>query len=311
MGLRVFEKGDVVYYPHPMMMVKNDKPMTVKDRYIRVYPSRKFYIRYLYDNLLERLAQEMHENIEGDFDNVVCIWGAEGSGKSVLAYWLAKTYDPDFDMAKSYVYSFDDLLNKIHDSDADEGSIFWLDEATNISNNRDWMIRDNKTFIKMLEMFRSRKWTLILCIPDFNRLDIYLREQRIRFSLHAEILSWEGAPEKSRGYFELRRMDVASSRRREQVVGFGKFPDIPAEDRAAYAAIKKNTQDTMLQEMYDKKNGGGKDGKGGKALRMLILEMRENGMSVADIAAKTDLAEQTVMNYCRLARRERGDADED
>ena len=311
MGIPVFEVGDVVYYPHPRQMIKNDKPMTVIDRYVRLYPSGKIYIRYLYDDLLQRLAEEMHENIENDFDNVVCIWGAEGSGKSVLAYWLAKTYDPDFDMAKSYVYSFDDLLNKIHDSDADEGSIFWLDEATNISNNRDWMIRDNKTFIKMLEMFRSRKWTLLLCIPDFNRLDVYLREQRIRFSLHAEILAWQGSPEKKRGYFELRRVDVRNAYRQEEVVGFGKFPNIPEGDREKYAEIKSMTQNSMLQEMYDRKNGGGRDAKGGKALRLLILELRENGMSVADIAAKTNLAEQTIMNYCRQARRERGDKDED
>lgn len=31
-----------------------------------------------------------------------------------------------------------------------------MDEATDIASNRDWMKTDNKSFIQMLEMMRSR-----------------------------------------------------------------------------------------------------------------------------------------------------------
>ena len=302
-----------MYYPHPLRMQPNDKPMTVIDRYFAYYKrSGKKYVRYLYDGLLEAMVKEMHENVENDFDNVICIWGREGSGKSVLGYWVLKTFDPDFDMEQCYVPSYDELLKKIYESDAKEGAVFWLDEATNIASNRDWMNADNKQFIKILEIFRSRKWTLILCIPDINRLDKYLREQRIRYTLHAQILDWEGNSHKERGYAELKRIDVqANNYRCEQTVGFLKFPDIPAADKEKYRRIKQDTQDDILREMYEKKNKQGRDTAGAKALRKLILEKKESGMSVREIAEETGLNEQTVMNYCSKARRERGDKDED
>ena len=313
MGLVLLEKGDTVYYPHPMNFTPNDRPMTVLDRRVYFHNSGKIYIRYLFDGLLEQMVREMHENIENDFDNVICVYGREGSGKSVLSYWILKKFCPDFDLEECYVPSFEDLLTKIHDSNAREGAIFWLDEATNLASNRDWMNVDNKTFIKILEIFRSRKWTLILCIPDINRLDKYLREQRIRCILHTEILDWDGNPNKTRGYAELRRVDVQSNNfRAEQVIGYLKFPDIPAEDKAKYLAVKKSTQEDIIEEMYEKKNRrSGRDTAGGKALRAMLLEKREAGMSVKELSAEYGLAEQTIMNYCRQARRERGDSDEE
>lgn len=279
--------------------------MTVKDRYIHQYRSRKKYVRYLYEDLLDRVVEEMHENIEKDLDNIVCIWGGEGSGKSSLAYQLGKRLDPDFDLEKSYVYSFDDLLEKINTLDDDHNAIFWLDEATNISNNRDWMRSDNKAFITMLEMFRSRHWTLMFCIPEYDRLDVYLREQRIRFAFHVQWLSWEFDREKKRGYFHLTRIDTTTGYRIEDKVGYGWFKDIAGEDRKAYAAVKDSTQSAKLQEMYMKKIGRAENSKQAEALRALILEKKESGCTVEEIAEQTGLAEQTIMNYCTKARKDR------
>lgn len=302
----IYEPGDVVYYPHPMRRQKTKKTMKVIDTWSKYYPSSgKWYIRYLYDGLMDCLVQEMHENVEKDLDNVICIWGAEGSGKSVLAYWLAKTYDPGFDMEEGYVYSFDDLLARVNESNgADTGRVFWLDEATNISNNRDWMRQDNKAFITMLEMFRSRKWTLIMCIPSFYRLDVYLRENRVRYALHAQILEWDSTKREQRGYFELTRISVNNGYRSEDKVGYGFFPDIPDEDREAYAKIKKGTQDDKLREMYEKKNGEDRN-RQGYVIQDLILEKKERGETVAEIAAQTGYSEQTVMNLCTKARKRR------
>lgn len=313
MSLVFYEKGDQLNYPR--LNVESGKKITVLDRRIYVHPSGKIFTRYLFDDLLNTLVQEMHENVADDLDNVICVWGAEGSGKSNLAYWIAKKYDPDFDMRKSYTYSFDDLLTKIHEyNDADEGSVFWMDEATNISNNRDWMRSDNKQFITMLEMFRSRKWCLILCIPDYYRLDVYLREQRVRYSLHAEILDWEHNPEKKRGYFQLTRMDyrTSSGYRSENVVGYGKFDRIPAEDNRIYVQIKEETQNNKLSEMYDAKNKKTRMDKLSSLNKKLILRLHEEeNMSYEDIAAFTDLTVGTVKMYCSHARKERGDDDAD
>ena len=311
MGMIFLQPGDTVYYPHPLQLKKTKKTMQVIDVWGKRWPSGKWFIRYLYDGLLDCLVQEMHENVEKDLDNVICIWGQEGSGKSVLAYWLAKKYDANFDMEEGYVYSCDDLLKKVNESDGnDTGKIYWLDEATNISNNRDWMRQDNKAFITMLEMFRSRKWTLILCIPNYNRLDVYLRESRIRYALHAQILEWEGAPEKQRGYFELTRVSMDNGFRMEEKVGYGKFPDIPDEDREEYARIKKGTQDDKLREMYEKKNNK-KDDRQGRILRNLILEKHERGETLQEIADQTGYSYNVVANMCTKAKKERNQGGND
>ena len=306
MRMVFYEPGDTVYYP--VWNIKTSKELKVKDRKINFYKrSGKMYTRYLFENLLDVLVQEMHENVEDDLDNVLCISGAEGSGKSNLAYWVEKKYDPNFDMEKSYVYSFDDLLTKIHEyGEADEGSIFWMDEATNISNNRDWMHTDNKQFVTMLEMFRSRKWCLILCIPDYNRLDVYLREQRVRYSLVAEYQDWEHSPEKSRGYFKLTRMDTKSSNgfRRKNVVGYGCFDRIPAEDARKYKEIKLGTQNNKLTEMYDEKNKKDRNERMAAANRRMMLALHENGKSYEEIAEMTGIGVRSVQTYISKAKKE-------
>lgn len=305
MGLVVYEKGDWLNYPEPF--VESKTKMQVIDRAIRVYPSGKWYIRYLYDGLLDILADEMHKNIEDHLDNVVCIYGSEGSGKSHLAYWLAKKYNPNFDMEKSYTYSFDDLLIKIHEFEDDKNAIFWLDEATNISNNRDWMRRDNKAFITMLEMFRSRGWTLILCIPDKDRLDVYLREQRVRYLLHADWLNWEEQPEIRRGYFGLFRVDTKTAGyRKEKFVGYGEFDVIPEDDEKIYNSIKQRTQDAKLNEMYEQKNQKSVREKASTAQRKMILHLsEERGMTLNEIAELTGLSYGTVANNLSKAKKER------
>lgn len=309
MSLVFYEPGDVLYYPK--WNVPSDKTISVTDRKIYFHRSRKIYTRYLFADLLDVLAREMHENVANDLDNVICIWGHEGVGKSHLAYWVAKKYNPNFDMEKSYTLSFEELLTKVQEYDgADEGAIFWLDEATNISNNRDWMLSDNKAFITMLEMFRSRKWCLLLCIPDYNRLDVYLREQRIRYSLHAEVLDWEHNPEKRRGYFELSRMDyrTSSGYRNIDKIGYGKFPQIPPGDAEQYLRIKNRTQNTKLSELYDEKHKKTRITELGRLNRKLILRLyEEDRMSYDDISELTGLTASTIKGYLSQARKERGE----
>lgn len=309
MGLAVYEPGDTLYYPN--LTQKSGKPMTVIDRRIYIYPRGKYYIRYLYDNLLDRMIEEVKENVQEDLDNIIAIDGPEGVGKSSLAYWIAKKYNPDFDMKASYAVSFDELLDKIHDyHGADNGAVFWLDEATKLGNKREWASKDNVALMKLLQMFRSRHWLMILCIPSINDLDIYLREQRVRYELHCLWLDWERSPQKGRGYFKLDRMEIKDDNRPRRPVGYGKYDPIPAAVTQEYSTLKRETQDDAFEELYDSRNRKTKIDKMGELNRKLILKMREDGESYADIAEFTGLTEGTVKMYCSKARRERGDTDD-
>ena len=70
----------------------------VEDYKIYSHRNGKIFIRYLLQDLLDEIAEDMRKNIRDDYDNVVIVDGGEGSGKSNLMYQLLTRYDPNFDM---------------------------------------------------------------------------------------------------------------------------------------------------------------------------------------------------------------------
>ena len=123
----------------------------ILDTQLQVYPSGKFFIQYLYKDLLEKLAEDMHRNVRADYDNVVMIEGGEGSGKSNLAYQVIKAYNPDFDIKQTYVYNMDGIRERFAAEDYG-GDTFWMDETSQIASNRNWQSEDNKDLVSILEV---------------------------------------------------------------------------------------------------------------------------------------------------------------
>lgn len=238
----IFEPGETIYYPN--IYDQKGKPMVVKDFYLG-RGSNGPYIQYLSDDLLDCLVQEMHENIGNEYDNLVVITGPEGSGKSNLAYWVAKKFDPDFSIQDGYIYDIGPFLEKLVSSEL-KGQVFWMDEATNLASNRDWMKDSNKSLIQLLEMLRSRGMTIIMCIPKLERLDVYIRETRMRYRLNAQERYWEKDSEKKRGYFELRRRPTFKT------VCWGTFAKIPQEEKEVYEKLKLQSQQSKTREIYER-----------------------------------------------------------
>lgn len=309
MTLALYEPGDTVYYPR--WTVPSDKTMVLKDRQVHVYPATgKLYVDYLWDNLLETVVQEMHENVDDEFDNITGIVGGEGTGKSNLAYRIAKLYDPDFDMEKSLVNNFKDLVVKIVEDPPPTGAVIWLDEATAVSNNREWNTQDAKDFVKLLETYRSRRWCIILCIPLKKRLDIYLREARLRYLFDCSMKTWEHDTELKRGYFHLTRMNfrAANSDYQPEIkVGWGKYPKMDAKAKELYDKLKGDTQDVIAQEMYDRRMGGNRIDKLGRINRKMLLKLYEDGMNYEEISEFLggELTPSTIKGYLSQARKER------
>ena len=303
MGIVIYEKGDVLHYPRPFD--PTGKEMIVEDYHLDYYKKTgKYYIRYLYSNLLDLIAQDMHENIEDDMDNIIAVVGGEGVGKSTLIYNLLKKFKPDFEVEDVLVRNFRDFVEKAQDWDAHSG-IFWFDEATEVSNNRDWMRDNNKQFIKILEKCRSKNGTLILAIPSYDRLDVYLRECRVRHILHAQRLDWEHRREVKRGYFQLTKIEYKGDFRDEIKVGYGMFDDIPKDDRDRYVKAKAEFQDADLADILVKLQEKETRGQKGRALEKMIYNLRQEGRSVDEIAGMTGLTKETVMVYASKEKRRR------
>lgn len=246
------------------------------------YPSGKVFIRRLYSDLLDRLVDRMHMNVAQDYDNIVVIQGAEGSGKSSLAYSICKAYDPDFDIAEQYVYSVDDLKKKLARGDV-ERVAWWLDEGSNIANNREWQSQDNRDIVSLTEMMRSKGWTLVICIPRVERLDLYLREFRLRYLLTCEPMKFRGE-KKNRGYFSL---EARSNSGQMKLCGYGAYDPIPEPDASKYRAIKLAAQEAKIKEVVERPKGGEgykkKYESERKAMRAAILRAKESGMSREEI----------------------------
>lgn len=211
------------------------------------YPSGKFFITRQYHGLIEAIAKSMHQRIKDGLDAVVCIQGAEGSGKSNLAYQLCKAYDPNFDMSQQYIYSIDDLRRKLAEGD-DQHNVFWLDEGSNIANNRNWQTQDNKDIVELLEMMRSRQWVLIFCIPLVDRLDVYIRENRLSYLLTCKPFIF-GNRTFSRGIFEL---DAKTKNGIWRYVGAGSYDKIPEGEKERYEEIKLASQQRRLEKFIER-----------------------------------------------------------
>lgn len=222
--------------------------LPVKDICLKRWPSGKIFVRYLIDDLLGILAEDMRQNIRDGYDNMVVIDGGEGSGKSNLAYALCSAYDPSFDL-DTYTYDtkgFTGLLKK-----GIGHKTIWMDEGSNIASNREWNTQDNKDFILYLETMRSKGSTFTMCIPTRERLDIYIREHRARYMIHCEGMRFDKTGYKARGYFELQKRAENGKMRH---IGYGEYDVMPADVKVEYEKLKAKSQQTIIDKILHKED---------------------------------------------------------
>lgn len=306
MTMVIYDPGDSVGYPE---ISDEDclRRMTVIERNYLRYTSGKSYTQYLLDGLLEHLAEDMHANVDNDFDNLVVVSGKEGSGKSNMAYHLCKLYDPNFTIEDGYVYEYSSFIDKLTESStsgADRGKIFWMDEATNVASNRDSMQRDNKNFIQMLEMMRSRGWTLVMCIPSVSRLDKYIREYRLRYLLICKEMAW-GTGGRSRGYVEVK---IQKGHELWGTLGYARFPKMEPEVKAEYERIKMSHQNEKMAEFQGQIKGKAQKAQRDTAkIRALALYAFEHGAKYVDIAVMTGYSKEYVKDILQQARCDRAE----
>jgi len=247
--------------------------------------------------LTDRLIDDAKDNVDNAYDNLIVVCGAEGSGKSNWAVNFCKMYDPTFTLQERYIYDYLPFLEKLEDdfANARGGRAYLMDEATNLASNRDWQKEDNKNFIQLLEMFRSRGLTLVLCIPSFDRLDKYIREHRARFKIECLDLP-EGKKFGGRGYYEL------TICRTNTFVGIGTFPKMSEEDKQIYEKLKEESQLKKLQEMKSAASG---ESNGGERLKlatertkgMAMWFLEREGWGYDEVSERFDIPKSTLRRW--------------
>lgn len=232
--------------------------------------SGKYFTQYLYKDLIDLLVKDMHRNVEQNYDNVLLATGGEGSGKSAAVYSIISRYKDDWnddvDIKQSYTYNMELLRQRFAEADYGNG-LFWMDETTQIASNRDWQSTDNKDFISILETFRSKKFLFAGCAPKLERVDVYLRDFRMRYRIHVSPMAFPSTGYMPRGIFELQKRNNQSGEMEH--IGYGLFPDMPENARNIYLPLKDHCQEMLRQNIAT-------GGKGNKYKRMYEEERIKN-----------------------------------
>lgn len=227
----------------------------VLDTHMNTYRSGKFFIQYLYKDLLQKLADDMHKNVKADYDNVVMIEGGEGSGKSNLAWNIINAYSPNFDINETYVYNMQGIRERFAAADYG-GGIFWMDETSQIASNRTWQSEDNQDLVGILETSRSKHFSIVGCVPNISRVDIYLRDFRMRYLLRCRPMKFKSTGYKPRGIFELLKRNNETGQMEH--VGYGLFDPMPDDAKQIYEPIKADFQERFRKQIAEGREKGGK-----------------------------------------------------
>lgn len=294
--------------PGEMRQTPLGKMMVLDSNFIQ-YRSGKWFLAYLYLDLLLFLIEDMKKNIRKLNDNIIVICGDEGSGKSHLAHQICRLFAKIFNIEEIYSYDFEELLDKIDtESNKDVGKIFWMDEAINVLHKRRWNNEGNKEFVEMLATMRSRGWTLILCIPRFDDLDFYIREHRFRYIIKVEPTTFPEFGFKPRGYFSVERKNPDTGQM--EYCGHGMYDPIPENMEEEYENLKNESQRRLLSGFKDKKEGGSKYKmkyeEERRRIRSAVLAMHDNGIPRQEIQKIMGISEE---NYYKMLRRARDDKD--
>ena len=304
-----FEVGDTVGYPL-LYDDKTSRRMTVIDRSLVSYKkSGKSFMRYLCPELMTMLAEDVRRNVSKEYDNLIVIDGPEGSGKSNCAIALCRAIDPDWSLDENYIYNYGEFVQAITSENTDDRKrVFLLDEGSLVANKRESMSEDSRRFVELLETMRSRGWTLVMCIPSAERLDIYIRENRMRYQLTCYEMAWDDVHKSvSRGYFEL-KMRVGTGFERFRSVCYGTFPPMGDEDKQVYLKLKAESQRRLMDKIAGK--GPQKENRNTRIMRdqktrlqNAAIKMQQMGLTGPQIAAALECDEQTVKDYLMDGKR--------
>jgi len=142
---------------------------------------KKFYMeRYLIAKL-----DMMVKRMEGTDDNVVCIDGDEGQGKTNLAaglcYYISSKTGRTYTPKESIFFNLDELIEV-----AAKGKdlILHWDEGALGGMSMQWWNKNQQKFIQLLMIARKKRHFIVICIPRFYKLNEYILVDRSIALLH-------------------------------------------------------------------------------------------------------------------------------
>ena len=203
-------------------------------------------VRYIYVDLITPFAAVLRQRIKDDHQNIVLVSGGTGSGKSNAAVALARAIDPKWKIAENYIYSLDDLRNKLRSPNYSPVSLF--DEASVSLNSNNSQTKDSKMMTVIFDTMRSRGQTYILCIPNMMNLNNRVREEHVDFLMLCPSISPIPGCD-PRGMIKIyRRVDRDWAKSYFQLIGTALFQPMSTRLNNQYQKIKAEHQDILIDK---------------------------------------------------------------
>jgi hypothetical protein len=215
---------------------------------------------------LKDLCEVIEGRISNKFDNLIVIDGDRGMSKSTLAWKICvrtKMQVP-FSPRRDIIYNIKDALTHLANK---TNAIIWCDEMIMVTYNREFYKADNIQFIKGLNVYRDSCNLIIMCVPNFDDLDLQIRELcTLRITCVRRGLGLIQSPKKS--LYTRDRWDFKGNAKIESewintktknpkytklstAIGLLRFSDLTPQQRILYDSIKKEKRNRMFGSYTD------------------------------------------------------------
>jgi hypothetical protein len=150
---------------------------------------------YIDDRIQKNLQNKVILQLEKkDKDCVICIDGAEGSGKSTFGFQLGRFVDPSLDLSR-VTFNPEEFREAIFK--AKKGQCVIYDEAFTGFSSRSSLSGINRVLVSLMMQIRQKNLFVIVVLPTFFLLDKYVALFRTKVLIH--VYETGGR----RGYFKL------------------------------------------------------------------------------------------------------------
>lgn len=246
---------------YPGKRVTNKRWSNRKMHMMKVYYRNNQWVG-IYSDAFDVFIDVLAKRIRNHQQNVIHVSGDTGSGKSSLTiqlcYELAKKLRVPFDLQKDYIYSVDDLWNKLEDPNASPISL--IDEAALVLNSKRSQSNDSVDIVNLFNTMRSRGWSTFLVSPSLDQINKDVRVTHVDFALYCSSEDNSFLPGYGRGFFEISKKSKPRFRKKTGGDGIfwvllatGVFEELPKKIDEIYQPIKANAQSVLLATMIERR----------------------------------------------------------
>jgi len=140
---------------------------------------------YMDGGLYKHLTKKVKPSVEKkDFDYVMIVDGSEGTGKSVMAFQIAKVLDPKFDL-DNICFTPSEFIKAV--THAKPYSCIVFDEAFTGLSSRAALSEVNRLLVSLMMEMRQNNLFVILVMPTFFMLDKYAVLHRSKEMFHVHL----------------------------------------------------------------------------------------------------------------------------